>query len=298
MNRSVRLAPVFLALLFAGLLVALLAVGFLSQRKTEQVRADLLDQSTMAAQLTALHLAADEAGQAELSQAAQGALESLATAAQEVTVTEFEPVEQQLQSTASALLEVGFSTQDAGDRARALTAVIDLWQAAHQGGLTEQAYPDALSDEVERIRNFSCSSEKLPLEETTSAAGEQVAQPASLLPFQQSIYQLNYVSEVYAARADQGYADVAAQAGQLAEATTAMEHLATPLFTCYGVLEAPAASYPVEDAASASQQISEFTAALEANARAVLADQALAPAADDLEALALILALDVQQLPR
>lgn len=296
MNRSVRLAPVLVAALLAGLLVALLAVGWFSQRQAEQIRADLSDQSTMAAQLTALQQAADESGQDALGQAAQAALESLAPAAQDITVTEYEPVEQQLQSTVSALLEVGFSTQDASDRARALTAVVDVWGAAQQDELTEQAYPDALSDELDQVTSYSCGDEQLTAGVTDSSTGGQVAQPDSLLPLQESIYQLNYVSEVYLARAEQGYAPVAEQAAQLATATTDMGHLAAPVLTCYGAFEAPAASYPLAKAADAPQQLTDFTAALEKNARATLADQTLATSADDIEALALILALDSQEL--
>lgn len=298
MNRSVRLAPVLVAALLAGLLVVLLAVGWFSQRQAEQIRADLSDQSTMATQLTALQQAADESGQDALGQAAQAALESLAPAAQDVMLTDYEPVEQQLQSTVSALLEVGFSTQDAGDRARALTAVIDLWQAAQQDELTEHAYPEALSDELEQVTSYSCGDEQLTVDVTDSSTGGQVAQPASLLPLQESIYQLNYVSEVYLARAEQGYAPVAEQAGQLAVATDRMGQLAAPVLTCYGVFEAPVASYPLAEAADAPQQLTDFTAALEKNARATLADQTLATSADDIEALALILALDAQQLSR
>lgn len=296
MNRSVRLTPVLVAALLAGLLVVLLAVGWFSQRQAEQIRADLSDQSTMAAQLTALQQAANESGQDVLGQAAQAALESLAPAVQDVTVTEYEPVEQQLQSTVSALLEVGFSTQDAGDRARALTAVVDVWVAAQQDGLTEQAYPDALTDEVEKVTSYSCGDEQLVAGVTDSSHSGQAPQPASLQPLQESIYQLNYVSEVYAARAEQGYADVAAQAGQLATATTDMGQLAASALTCYGVFEAPAASYPLAEAAEAPQQLTDFTAAIESNARAALADQTIATSADDIEALALILAIDSQQL--
>ncbi|WP_237198486.1 hypothetical protein [Rothia nasimurium] len=296
MNRSVRLTPVLVAALLAGLLVVLLAVGWFSQRQAEQVRADLSDQSTMAAQLTALQQAADESGQDALGQAAQAALESLAPAAQDVMVTDYEPVEQQLQSTVSALLEVGFSTQDAGDRARALTAVADVWQAARQDGLTTAAYPEALADEVAHISSYTCGDEGLVAGAPDSSGSEQAVQPASLLPLQQSIYQLNYVSEVYAARAEQGYANVATQAAQLATATDRMGQLATPVLTCYGAFEAPAASYPLVEAADAPQQLTDFTAAIESNARAALADQTLATSADDIEALALILALDSQQL--
>lgn len=296
MNRSVRLAPVLVAALLAGLLVVLLAVGWFSQRQAEQIRADLSDQSTMAAQLTALQQAADESGQDALGQAAQAALESLAPAAQDVMVTDYEPVEQQLQSTVSALLEVGFSTQDAGDRARALTAVVDVWGAAQQDELTEQAYPDALSDELEQVTSYSCGDEQLTAGVTDSSTGGQVAQPDSLLPLQESVYQLNYVSEVYLARAEQGYAPVAEQADQLAVATDRMGQLAAPVLSCYGAFETPAASYPLTEAADAPQQLTDFTAALEKNARATLADQTLATSADDIEALALILALDAQQL--
>lgn len=296
MNRSVRLTPVLVAALLAGLLVALLAVGWFSQRQAEQVRANLSDQSTMAAQLTALQQAARESGQDALGQAAQAALESLAPAAQDVTVTEYEPVEQQLQSTVSALLDLGFATQDAGDRVRALTAVIDVWQAARQDGLTTAAYPEALTDEVAHISSYICGDEGLTASAADSLGSEQAVQPTSLLPLQQSIYQLNYVSEVYAARAEQGYADVAAQATQLATATTGMGRLAAPVLTCYGAFEAPAASYPIAEAANAPQQLTDFTAAIETNARAALADQTLATSADDIEALALILALDSQEL--
>lgn len=296
MNRSVRLAPVLAAIFLAGLLVVLLALGWFSQRQAEQVRAELLDQSTMAAQLTALQQAADDSGKTELSQASQSALESLAPAVQDVTVTDYEPVEQQLQSTVSALLEVGFTTQDAGDRARALTAVVDVWGAAQQDELTEQAYPDALSDELEQVTSYSCGDEQLTAGVTDSSTAGQVAQPASLLPLQESIYQLNYVSEVYLARAEQGYAPVAEQAAQLALATDRIGQLAAPVLTCYGAFEAPAASYPLAEAADAPQQLTDFTAALEQNARATLADQTLATSADDIEALALILALDSQEL--
>lgn len=296
MNRSVRQAPVLVAALLAGLLVVLLAVGWFSQRQAEQIRADLSDQSTMAAQLTALQQAADESGQDALSQASQSALESLAPAAQDVTVTDYEPVEQQLQSTVSALLEIGFTTQDAGDRARALTAVVDVWGAAQQDKLTEQTYPEALSDELEQVTSYSCGDEQLTAGVTDSSTGGQVAQPASLLPLQESIYQLSYVSEVYLARAEQGYVPVAEQVNQLATATDHMGQLAAPVLTCYGAFEAPAASYPLAEAADAPQQLTDFTAALEKNARATLADQTLVTSADDIEALALILALDAQRL--
>lgn len=296
MNRSVRLAPALAAIFLAGLLVVLLALGWFSQRQAEQVRADLLDQSTMAAQLTALKEAADDSGKTELSQASKSALESLAPAAQDITVTDYEPVEQQLQSTVSALLEVGFTTQDAGDRARALTAVVDVWGAAQQDKLTEQTYPEALSDELDQVTSYSCGDERLTAGVTDSSTAGQVAQPASLLPLQESIYQLNYVSEVYLARVEQGYAPVAEQADQLATATDRMGQLAAPVLTCYGAFEAPAASYPLAEAADAPQQLTDFTAALEQNARATLADQTLATSADDIKALALILALDAQQL--
>ncbi|WP_326504262.1 hypothetical protein [Rothia nasimurium] len=296
MNRSVRLTPVLVAALLAGLLVVLLAVGWFSQRQVEQVHADLSDQNTMAAQLTALQQAASESGQDALGQAAQAALESLAPATQDVTVTEYEPVEQQLHSTVSTLLELGFATQDASDRARALTAVVDVWGAAQLDGLTEQTYPEGLTDEIEKVTSYSCGDEQLVAGVADSSHSGQAPQPASLQPLQESIYQLNYVSEVYAARAEQGYADVAAQAGKLATATTDMGHLAAPVLTCYGVFEAPAASYPLAEAADAPQQLTDFTVAIETNARAALADQALTTSADDLEALALILALDAQQL--
>ncbi|MDY6051319.1 MAG: hypothetical protein SPI83_02770 [Rothia sp. (in: high G+C Gram-positive bacteria)] len=298
MNRSIRLTPVLLAALLAGLLVVLLAMGWFSQRQTEQIRANLQDQSTMATQLTALQQSAKDAGKDDLAQATQGALESLAPAAQEVTVGDYEPVDQQLQSTISVLLELGFTTEDAGDRARALTALADLWQAARQDGLVSAAYPDALADDVEKISNYTCSDEGLAAGAPDNSGSEEAAQPVSLALLQQSIYQLNYVSEVYAARAQQGYGAVASQAGQLAQASTGMSRLAAPVLTCYGVFEAPAASYPLVGAADAPQHLTDVTTAIESNARAALADQNLARSADDLEALALMLTLDAQELAK
>ena len=136
----------------------------------------------MAAQLTALQQAASESGQDTLRQAAQAALESLAPAAQDATVTEYEPVEQQLQSTVSALLDLGFATQDAGDRARALTIVVDVWQAARQDGLTTAVYPEALTDEVAHISSYTCGDEGLAAVAADRSGSEQAVQPASYCP--------------------------------------------------------------------------------------------------------------------
>ncbi len=275
------LLKIFAALL-ALILLALVAVGLTAQRKSEQTRAELETQSEIAAQLLSLQAAGEDG---ELGVAITASLETLAPAAREFKVVQVSDgsgsrVEQSL----DALLSLGFDAQTAADRERALMAAVRVWQGAAADGLVEGNYPSALEQRLEGLEGVVC--------DNPNPAPVEGAVSEPVLHLQDALGQLGYVTEVYAARAGQEYGEVAETAGSWAKFAETLEGELSPILSCEGLLQAPAASYPLAEPADASTQLDATLAAITTNAQAALGDSALPTEADRVELLLVKTLLD------
>lgn len=277
-----RSLPKIFAALLALILLALVAVGLTAQRKSEQTRAELETQSAIAAQLLSLQEAGEDG---ELGVAITASLETLAPAAREFKVVQVSDgsgsrVEQSL----DALLSLGFDTQNAADRERALMTAVRVWQGAAADGLVEGNYPSALEQRLEGLEGVVC--------DNPNPAPVEGAVSEPVLHLQDALGQLGYVTEVYAARAGQEYGEVAETAGSWAKFAETLESELSPILSCEGLLQAPAASYPLAEPADASTQLDATLAAITTNAQAALGDSALPTEADRVELLLVKTLLD------
>lgn len=270
-----RSLPKIFAALLALILLALVAVGLTAQKKSEQTRAELETQSAIAAQLLSLQEAGEDG---ELGVAITASLETLAPAAREFEAVQVSDgsgsrVEQSL----DALLSLGFDAQNAADRERALMAAVRVWQGAAADGLVEGNYPSALEQRLEGLEGVVC--------DNPNPAPVEGAVSEPVLHLQDALGQLGYVTEVYAARAGQEYGEVAETAGSWAKFAETLEGELSPILSCEGLLQAPAASYPLAEPADASTQLDATLAAITTNAQAALGDSALPTEADRVELL-------------
>lgn len=277
-----RSLPKIFAALLALILLALVAVGLTAQRKSEQTRAELETQSEIAAQLLSLQAAGEDG---ELGVAITASLETLAPAAREFEAVQVSDgsgsrVEQSL----DALLSLGFDAQTAADRERALMTAVRVWQGAAADGLVEGNYPSALEQRLEGLEGVVCDNPN------PAPAEGAVSEP--VLHLQDALGQLGYVTEVYAARAGQEYGEVAETAGSWAKFAETLEGELSPILSCEGLLQAPAASYPLAEPADASTQLDATLAAITTNAQAALGDSALPTEADRVELLLVKTLLD------
>lgn len=277
-----RSLPKIFAALLALILLALVAVGLTAQRKSEQTRAELETQSAIAAQLLSLQEAGEDG---ELGVAITASLETLAPVAREFEAVQVSDgsgsrVEQSL----DALLSLGFNAQTAADRERALMAAVRVWQGAAADGLVEGNYPSALEQRLEGLEGVVC--------DNPNPAPVEGAVSEPVLHLQDALGQLGYVTEVYAARAGQEYGEVAETAGSWAKFAETLEGELSPILSCEGLLQAPAASYPLAEPADASTQLDATLAAITTNAQAALGDSALPTEADRVELLLVKTLLD------
>lgn len=277
-----RSLPKIFAALLALILLALVAVGLTAQRKSEQTRAELETQSEIAAQLLSLQAAGEDG---ELGVAITASLETLAPAARE-----FEAVQvsdgsgSRVEKSLDALLSLGFDAQTAADRERALMTAVRVWQGAAADGLVEGNYPSALEQRLEGLEGVVC--------DNPNPAPVEGAVSEPVLYLQDALGQLGYVTEVYAARAGQEYGEVAETAGSWAKFAETLEGELSPILSCEGLLQAPAASYPLAEPADASTQLDATLAAITTNAQAALGDSALPTEADRVELLLVKTLLD------
>lgn len=277
-----RSLPKIFAALLALILLALVAVGLTAQKKSEQTRAELETQSAITAQLLSLRETGEDG---ELGVAITASLETLAPAARE-----FEAVQvsdgsgSRVEKSLDALLSLGFNAQTAADRERALMAAVRVWQGAVADGLVEGNYPPALEQRLEGLEGFVCDNPN------PAPAEGAVSEP--VLHLQDALGQLGYVSEVYAARAGQEYGEVAETAGNRAKFADTLEGELSPIWSCEGLLRAPAASYALAEPADASTQLDAALAAITTNAQAALGDSALPTEADRVELLLVKTLLD------
>lgn len=277
-----RSLPKIFAALLALILLALVAVGLTAQKKSDQTRAELETQSAIAAQLLSLRETGEDG---ELGVAITASLETLAPAARE-----FEAVQvsdgsgSRVEKSLDALLSLGFDAQTATDRERALMAAVRVWQGAVADGLVEGNYPSALEQRLEGLEGFVC--------DNPNPAPVEGAVSEPVLHLQDALGQLGYVAEVYAARAGQEYGEVAETAGSWAKFAETLEGELSPILSCEGLLQAPAASYPLAEPADASTQLDATLAAITANAQAALGDSALPTEADRVELLLVKTLLD------
>lgn len=277
-----RSLPKIFAALLALILLALVAVGLTAQRKSEQTRAELETQSEIAAQLLSLQAAGEDG---ELGVAITASLETLAPAAREFEAVQVSDgsgsrVEQSL----DALLSLGFDAQTTADRERALMTAVRVWQGAAADGLVEGNYPSALEQRLEGLEGVVC--------DNPNPAPVEGAVSEPVLHLQDALGQLGYVTEVYAARAGQEYGEVAETAGSWAKFAETLEGELSPILSCEGLLQAPAASYPLAEPADASTQLDATLAAITTNAQAALGDSALPTEADRVELLLVKTLLD------
>ena len=277
-----RSLPKIFAALLALILLALVAVGLTAQKKSEQTRAELETQSAIAAQLLSLRETGEDG---ELGVAITASLETLAPAARE-----FEAVQvsdgsgSRVEKSLDALLSLGFDAQTVADRERALMAAVRVWQGAAADGLVEGNYPSALEQRLEGLEGVVC--------DNPNPAPVEGAVSEPVLHLQDALGQLGYVTEVYAARAGQEYGEVAETAGSWAKFAETLEGELSPILSCEGLLQAPAASYPLAEPADASTQLDATLAAITTNAQAALGDSALPTEADRVELLLVKTLLD------
>ncbi|WP_237203500.1 hypothetical protein [Rothia endophytica] len=276
-----RSLPKIFAALLALILLALVAVGLAAQKQSDQTRAELATQSAIAAQLLSLQEAGEDG---ELGAAITASLETLAPAARDIEAVQgSEASDKQVEQSLDALLSLGFNAQTAADRERALMAAVRVWQGAATDGLVESHYPPALEQRLEGLEGFAC--------ETPAATAEGTASEA-VLHLQDAVGQLGYTAEVYAARGGQEYGKVAEAAGKRAEFAETLEGELSPVLSCEGLLQAPAASYPLAEPADASAQLDASLEAIATNAQAALGDSALPADADRVEILLVKALLD------
>lgn len=280
MSRSARLTLFVVASTLALVLMVLLTLGLRGTRQAEQTRAKLTGQTAIATQVLSVQQAAEAEGDTELAQAAEQALENLAPAARTPDLDSVRPLPQQLNLSADALVQLGLDAQNPGDRARAFTALSNIWSAAQKSGITEGAYPAALTEELDRLAGTSCT------------AQTPATQPVeALTALQENIHAMHYASTVYLARAQQGYEAVTEQAQQVAQKARELQTLTTPTLACAGQLQAASASYELVEPAEANAQLTQLSQGVRTNALAALSEDGVSTDATDLEVAALALAL-------
>lgn len=289
--------PKALVSVLALLLVALLGAGWWAQNAAQATRTELVGQAQIAGELLALQQAEGTAEHAALTDAVAGALDSLAPAAvlQADTPAPL-PVGQQLDNSLEGLMTVGMDTENVQERAQALTAIANIWQAARADGLAKDTLPAPLATRLSELAAQGCdapadsATADDSAESSDNGKADQQA-PTSVTALQETYFALAYTSEFYSARTANGYADLSERTENLARSSQAYINRLAPAATCYGYTAAEEAAYPVVPADHAAAQLDELEDAAHTNARAVLADTALPHEADAIEALALAAAL-------
>lgn len=294
MKSPARRLPTWVCLGLALLLLACLALGFVAQQKSSQLRADLADQLAIGQQLGALETLAEQEGAASLQEASSQTLGLLSPAARQLSQEEplslAASLPDQLEASSQALLSLGLEAQDPQDRALAFWGLLDLWKAAQLEGLTDQPYPPALAEQKKLLTDYSCQQPAQALEGAEQASG-QGENPFGNL--QDQLHQLSYRSSYYLARADQGYGQVQDQARATLQKAESAWFLATPLLSCQGLLLGQAPAYSLVPADQASPTLSSSEQALAQTSRDLLGASSLPLEEQDLEALALLLAFDL-----
>lgn len=278
MSRFVYPLIVFLACLS----VVFLGIGKQGVQRQEQLKAGLDGQMTIALHLKALREAAQVDNKDALVTVLNDSLAQLAPAANDFSVAPpAEPLPQQLDISTNALINFGVETDSAEDRAKALTAVTRIWGVARNEGITDSEYPAALIKKMGEVENYICSASEGKTPESSPAVAQMQA----------TLYQLNYVSELYTSRAGNGYAPVENRARKIALDTAALRDTVTPLLACEQRLEPIQPTYPAVAPDQAENQLNDLTAALANSSLAVLADPAVGTDENRVEVTALTLAL-------
>lgn len=271
-----------LLVLLACLLVVFLVLGWQGTQRQERIKADLAGQTAIALHLKTVREAAETEGKDALVIALDDSLAQLAPAARDLAGTQkAEPLPQQLKTSADALVQFGLETDSVEDRARALTAVTRMWNTARSEGIVDGEYPQALAQKVKELESSTCATPQGQTPEPSSA----------LAQMQGALYEMNYVSEVYAARSNNGYSAVATRALTLAEQSATLRDTVTPVLLCSQRLEAIQPSYPTVAPEQAESQLSDLTDALTDSSLATLSDPSIRTEENGLEIIALALAL-------
>lgn len=275
MRRFPRQALTMAFCLLAGFSLFFLAGGWFALNQTQQIRDELIEQTTISGQLAAL--AAREDLGAALATAvtdSQGRLAPAARAAEAEAGAE--GLAQQLETTISALLDLGLRADEVEDRTLAWLTAQDLWWAAQADGL-ELARPQLLTEAQAALTASSCVSaiQASPLE--------------SLAQLQASLDQLIYLSQVYSARAQQDYGQVAEEARAALAQASKLRELTSPLLACQGQQVANQPAYQLAEAEQAAAQLEELQLGLSQQVQGLLRDPNLPLENHELENLALVL---------
>lgn len=275
MRRFPRQALTMAFCLLAGFSLFFLAGGWFALNQTQQIRDELIEQTTISGQLAAL--AAREDLGAALATAvtdSQGRLAPAARATEAEAGTESLP--QQLETTISALLDLGLRADEVEDRTLAWLTAQDLWWAAQADGL-ELARPQLLTEAQAALAASSC------------AATTQASPLDSLTQLQASLDQLIYLSQVYAARAQQDYGQVAEEARAVLAQASELRELTSPLLACQGQQVADQPAYQLAEAEQAAAQLEELQLGLSQQIQGLLRDPNLPLENHELENLTLVL---------
>lgn len=278
MSRFVR--PFLVLLIF--LMIVFLILGAQGTLRQKQLKADLAGQTTIALHLKTLREAAEAEGKDTLVVALNESLAQLAPAASDLAEpTVAGPLTQQLDISIDALVKFGLETKSIAERAKALTAVTRIWTVARNEEITDNEYPAALAQQMSTMEDYTCAEPQ-----------EEAPKPSSAVAHMQStLYQLNYVSELYTARSESGYEPVRERARTLAQNSAALRDTVTPLLMCEQRFEAIQPVYPTVVPEQAEKQLDDLVTALADSSVAVLSDPAVGTDEDMLEVIALALAL-------
>lgn len=275
MRRFPRQALTMAFCLLAGFSLFFLAGGWFALNQTQQIRDELIEQTTISGQLAAL--AAREDLGAALATAvtdSQGRLAPAARATGAEAASESLP--QQLEVAISSLLDLGLRADEVEDRTLAWLTAQDLWWAAQADGL-ELARPQLLTEAQAALAASSCVSvtQASPLE--------------SLAQLQASLDQLIYLSQVYTARAQQDYGQVAEQAQAALSQASDLRELISPLLACQGQQLADQPAYQLAEPEQAAAQLEELQLGLSQQVQGLLRDPNLPLENHELENLTLVL---------
>ncbi len=275
MRRFPRQALTMAFCLLAGFSLFFLAGGWFALNQTQQIRDELVEQSTISGQLSSL-AARQDLGETLTATVAK-AQERLAPAARATGAeAASESLPQQLETTLSALLDLGLRADEAEDRTLAWLTAQDLWWAAQTDGV-ELARPQLLSQAEAALASTSCASpaQASPLE--------------PLAQLQASLDQLIYLSQVYTARAQQDYGQVAEQAQVSLSQAGELRELISPLLACQGQQLADQPAYQLAEPEQAAAQLEELQLGLSQQVQGLLRDPNLPLENHELENLALVL---------
>lgn len=264
------------------LLIVLLGVGKEGVQRQEQLKAGMEGQVTIARHLKTLREAAQSDNKETLVSVLNDSLAQLAPAADEFALaSSVDPLPQQLKISTDALVKFGLETDSIEDRAKALSAVTSIWGTARKEGITDTEYPTALTQKMGEVENRLCN----------ASGGKKPKPSPAVAQLQATLHQLNYVSELYVSRSENGYAPVESKARVLATHSTALRDTLTPFLACEQRLEPIQPAYLTVTPDQAENQLNELVVALASSSLAVLADPAVGTDEDRVEVTALTLAL-------